>query len=96
MNLGLLLLPPSLLKNQESDFTIILDANAVGIDDAEITNDVMKYCESVKSIVAQYFTKRKEQLGDRSTVFNFLKNLLSTNSIIVYDLYDYISFQVKR
>ena len=43
LNLGLLLLPPSILKNQESDFTVILDANAVGIDDAEIINDVMKY-----------------------------------------------------
>ena len=43
LKLGLLLLPPSILKNQEDDFTIILDANAVGIDDAEITNDVMKY-----------------------------------------------------
>ena len=42
LKLGLLLLPPSILKNQEDDFTIILDANAVGIDDAEITNDVMK------------------------------------------------------
>ena len=42
--LGLLLLPPSLLKNKKQhDFTIVLDAKQLGIEDTAVSNDVMKY-----------------------------------------------------